>query len=318
MEDSRRLSASDLSGSAGAHNLQLSQSKGQSSAYFQQLDDNREHLLRAHKQIAELEKTVSAQQRTLDALNSPPEHAYFLERTKQDELERSLKAKTLEADALRGKLEAQQHSVDFLSLSKRSEGTLLLEIEHFKADNKRLVSLLRQTQDFKDFAELTDGGSRYIPKVKPSKKCHGDTGKEIEDWVPSEAWGIAHQFLAKFGSCGFKSVHINRLLEDMNTAWRQREKEIIRQVKSKCAREVKDHKRKIQHTPRYDQVRTNSQINRLKSDLQKARSDIRTLSSATTKAGGGPDEIKRIMKILADFQHENKVLSVENARLKKA
>ena len=50
-------------------------------------------------------------------------------------------------------------------LSRKSEGTALLQAEHYRVDNERLIKLLASTKEFKNFAEFAaDSGSsvRYL------------------------------------------------------------------------------------------------------------------------------------------------------------
>lgn len=104
---------------------------------------------------------------------------------------------------------------------KRSEGTLLLELEHLKADNERLVNLLKKTPEFRDFS-MSAGGKPSNFQIRKE-----NASKEMDDWVPSEAWRLSHDFLAKYGSGGFSQIHVNKLLDDLNKAWRKREKRVI-------------------------------------------------------------------------------------------
>jgi hypothetical protein len=58
-------------------------------------------------------------------------------------------------------------------LSRKSEGTALLNVESYKLDNQRLIKLLASTKEFKNFAEFaTDSGGnvRYLdPEKQPTK-----------------------------------------------------------------------------------------------------------------------------------------------------
>ena len=59
-------------------------------------------------------------------------------RTMQDELD---KKDALIGD-LRRELEETRRRLDEVVMTRKSEGTALLEIEHFKADNERLIQML--------------------------------------------------------------------------------------------------------------------------------------------------------------------------------
>lgn len=59
-------------------------------------------------------------------------------------------------------------------MTRMSEGTALLEIDHFKADNERLVQMLSQTKEFQNFGKLaldsiTDGFSGGIRYLNPDR-----------------------------------------------------------------------------------------------------------------------------------------------------
>ena len=62
----------------------------------------------------------------------------------------------------------------------------MVELEHYKADNSRLVSLLKSTQEFKSFSEYAEAseGIRYLPRTNKTVTKGND---ECDDWVPSDA-----------------------------------------------------------------------------------------------------------------------------------
>ena len=184
-------------------------------------------------------------------------------------------------------LEQTIKKLDHSHLTKRNEGTLLVEIEHYKADNARLVTLLKSTAEFSSFAEFAEAseGIRYLPR---SAKGKIDSEKETDDWVPSQAFKTVKDFLAKYGEKGFKSVQINQLLEELNAIWRRREKNLMSQVRSKCNRELEKLRRQVSHAPCYDQVVSGEKIERLKEDLKRANSDLRNVASCSVRAVARP------------------------------
>lgn len=70
-------------------------------------------------------------------------------------------------------ISALKKKIDALYVKKQNEGTLLLEIEHLKDDNIRLLQMLKTTDQFADFNYLghtSTGGIRYIrPCDEPEK-----------------------------------------------------------------------------------------------------------------------------------------------------
>lgn len=96
----------------------------------------------------------------------------------------------------------------------------MLQNEHYKLDNERLIKLLGATDQFSNFAELaTDSGSNIrcldnkrvqavkakpasaVSKKKNEKKLNDfKAGEEFEEWIPEEAFKIAHNFRNKCAS----------------------------------------------------------------------------------------------------------------------
>jgi hypothetical protein len=57
-------------------------------------------------------------------------------------------------EELKRELEETRRQLDTVVMTRKSEGTALLEIEHYKADNERLVSMLATTKEFSAFGKL--------------------------------------------------------------------------------------------------------------------------------------------------------------------
>lgn len=76
---------------------------------------------------------------------------------------------------LQKELEEQRRKFDSVVMTRKSEGTALLEIEHYKADNERLVQMLAQTKEFAAFGKLaldtSENTIRYMnPGASDSKR----------------------------------------------------------------------------------------------------------------------------------------------------
>lgn len=91
--------------------------------------------------------------------------------------------------------------MDEAVLNRKAEGTAILQCEHYKADNARLVKLLANTKEFANFGEFaTDSGTavRYLDPERQPSTCHFPKyesklksfkpGEEMEDWIPEEAF----------------------------------------------------------------------------------------------------------------------------------
>lgn len=105
-----------------------------------------------------------------------------------------------------------ERKLDEMYVNRKSEAGLLLEIEHLKDDNVRLLSMLKSTEEYRDFAYLAEdssGGIRYIDPEKFKakgglmKKCEEKARKSKdpvndENWVPISAYHCAYEFSNKY------------------------------------------------------------------------------------------------------------------------
>jgi hypothetical protein len=240
-------------------------------------------LSRRDNEIKELKEQVKTRDKALESTST----SHFIEQTRVRDLQSQLASLETELKLLREKARQGERDIDKLYLDKKSEGTVMLEVEHYRADNARLIQLLKQTDEFKDFAEYAEDskGMRYLPlgnapppKIKkPCTTCKA--ANEVEEWVPAEAFHIAHNFAAKYGNSGFTQAQINKLLSQINAIWRQREKNQVSRFRSKCLTEVRDLRRQLAMQKSYDHTVGENEIKRLRGDLRKAHENVRTASS---------------------------------------
>lgn len=72
----------------------------------------------------------------------------------------------------------------------------MLELECYKADNDRLIKLLNETKEYKEFSNFAQdnkGSVRYLAGEKKHGKGKVE-GEEEENWIPQEAFKIAHNY----------------------------------------------------------------------------------------------------------------------------
>lgn len=229
-------------------------------------------------QIADLKNLLKKRDSMIDSMKK---HTY-LEEQKLNIITSSAIENKEKVDKFKSHLEKTQKSLDSNNYAKRNEETLMIELEHYKADNARLISLLKSTEEFSafsDFAEASEG-IRYMQR---GNKVKVQAEEECDDWIPQESWKMVKDFLARYGEKGFKSAQINRLLEDLNSVWRRREKNLMSQVRSKCNKEIEVVRRQIGSTPKFEHAIAKNKIDRLRGDLKKAQEDIRTVSSTSVR-----------------------------------
>jgi len=141
---------------------------------------------------------------------------------------------------LKSEIQDLKQQLAEVQAARKSEGTALLEVEHIRADNDRLVKLLQKTKEYKGFgkyAEDNSGSVRYMPTTKRNKcslkSCKANTlienvdpNIEEENWIPQEAFDVAYKFKSQ-NNGELSDVLINKLLQTLNIVWRERERKQI-------------------------------------------------------------------------------------------
>lgn len=124
--------------------------------------------------------------------------------------------------------------MDAAVLNRKSEGTALLQAEHYRQDHERLVKLLASTEEFKNFGEyaVDSGGVRYLDPERQPTTCHFPKyesklkglkeSEEMEDWIPEDAFRVAHDFRNKCAGQVSPAL-MNQFLKDLNKIWKARE-----------------------------------------------------------------------------------------------
>ena len=167
-------------------------------------------------------------------------------------------------------------------------------MEAYRAENARLLSLLAKTPEYRNFAEFaidSGAGVRYMNATNPSEKAPSPNqtqsrqkpcqitysadptenldGENGDEWIPEEAFRVAHDFRARSAATISKNL-MNTLLSDLNKIWRAREKKQISRIKSEATREVSYLRREVAFKKPYDQVMHEQEVKRLKAELKDA------------------------------------------------
>ena len=147
-----------------------------------------------------------------------------------------------------------------MTLTRKAEGTAQLQLESYREENARLLSLLAKTPQYSQFAEFamdSGAGVRYMNATNPAEKAPSPNktrqkpctityqadpneglGEENGDeWIPDEAYRVAHDFRNRCAANVSKAL-MNTLLSDLNKIWRAREKKQISRIKAEANREV--------------------------------------------------------------------------------
>ena len=210
---------------------------------------------------------------------------------------------------------------------RQSESYLILENDNLKDDITRLIKMLQNTTEYKNFADYADasGSIHYLKSV--GKFSRLDLAERFHDlnnardctkhelfvdekvlWAPQEAYRFAHEFRLKYDGRLTESL-IEHLLFELNKIWAQRERRLLMNVKSSYNGEAEYLRRKIAYTPSLELNTLQAEVKRLRKDLKNAYKDNRDLHVHRPEANPpGMQYIKGALKMANEFGcNKNKV-----------
>lgn len=287
--------------------------------------------------VDKLNQQLRAKEETIKYYTVNNEMTQRYSSTYKDELQQQKMINKKQND----KISELEKQIDSLYIQKQSEGSLLLEIEHLKDDNLRLLQMLKSTNEYKDFAYLSEtvpGGIRFLRDPNKTKKGTGSTtptvankkGKNAisnsnkaildnQNWVPSDAYTFATQFKNKY-NLDLNENLLTDLLTSLNKIWQEREKKQVNRLKSQYQSEIMSLRRKLAMKTGYDEFTAAKTISKLKKDLKQTRDDLRdniVLNNKLRTSPVGIDLVDNALKVASSFQNTKKCLENEIENLKK-
>ncbi len=144
---------------------------------------------------------------------------------------------------------------------------------------------------------------------------------EEEDWIPEEAFRVAHDFRNRCASTVSQAL-MNQLLADLNKIWRDREKKSVSRVQNNAHREIQYLRRQISFRKPYDQVVHEQDVKRLKKSLKDTQNALRENVAVIEESNHrGPLEglalVDSTVKFTNQVLEERRRLQEENEQLRK-
>ena len=75
-----------------------------------------------------------------------------------------------------------------------------MELEQLRKDNARLTEMLKNTKKYADFGNFVEDSGGQAIRVPPPSKDKKQEEEEIQQWVPQEAYTMAHAFRMQHGN----------------------------------------------------------------------------------------------------------------------
>ena len=146
-----------------------------------------------------------------------------------------LEVKAGENNRLRKQTSEMEVAMKDLYKSRKGQGSLQIELESLKADNEKLLSLIRDTAEYADFEDqdilksaatkTLKGYAGLVENSQSTKKARGAsadaTKSKVEnDWIPTEAVRAILKIREKFNS-KMTETAISQILYELNLIWRK-------------------------------------------------------------------------------------------------
>ena len=164
-------------------------------------------------------------------------------------------------------------------------------------------------------------------REKKLEKCHSYGKKpknefkdEVEDWIPEEAFKVAHDFRNRCAGSVSQAM-MNQMLQDLNRIWRSREKKSLARAQTQANREIQFLRRQISFRKPYDEVIHEQEVKKLKKQVKDTmgalRENVATIAESNHK---GPLEgltlVDSTVKFTNQVLQEKRRLQEENENLK--
>lgn len=271
---------------------------------------------------AQLEAKDEEIRKYVRVLNSPKEDREdkFVEeeqaRFRMEEVYNQMEFKDKLVESLQDQLANARKDIDNFKRKQYSEATSLLEIEHLRSDNARLVNLLRGTKEYKDFAEYIEdsNGTVNVPAKRKgcARRCASEQNQDkFEHWVPVEAFRIAQDLKAT----PLTDDIVNKVLAELNRIWRERERKQVERVKGRYGVELANLRRQMAMRVPFTEVQANKHIAKLRAEIKALQRDAKLAAKVPTKERQKIEVVDEALKMAGSLQRQNADFSERNAAL---
>ena len=228
-------------------------------------NDQREMLEKSRHKVLEYQNEIDMREQDIQKLTKEAEHKdddikmYELRLKQMNErmldIEEELELKSGENNRLRNQVADLEKSVQDLYGSRKGEGSIHVELNNMKADNEKLIQLLKSTSEYQDLDNVEImrkakylGGANVgslcgtfgieTNKAKSRKKKDADAN----EWIPTEAVKKIKEIQTTFDG-KMTETCVSQLLYEFNVIWRNIMRKENDAIKRKFTLQVQDLRR---------------------------------------------------------------------------
>lgn len=263
-----------------------------------------------------------------------------LERTK--DIEDELEMKDGENNRLRRQCADTESAMQDLYKSRKGPGSLTIEIDSLKADNERLISLLRRTSEYSDFddAQIVKAANSLTMKgvagvqdsLAANRRTRGVSadackpkGGKSNDWIPTEAVRAVLKIKDHFEG-KMTETAVSQILYELNTIWRNLMRAETDAIKRRMGAQIQDLRRQVVTKQAFDKGELLAEITRTKKQLSFTSKQLQTKKRPQAAPGkentrgssdqAGVEELERSIRMVETIGIQKRALEGENEELR--
>jgi hypothetical protein len=278
------------------------------------VEDYQEELFRKENELTDLKNTIDNKNSSLASVKVAQD--YFQEESKRGLKSANSKEKVIKE--LEGEIRQLENQIDNLYIDRRVEGTALLELEHLRADNERLIGLLKENEKTKAFAEFFEdsGGAIGLPSEFTYGKMSNKKGIK-QNWIPQGAYKLAQDTLHKNKGL-LNEPKINALIAGLNQIWKERLRKQVTRIKQNYMTEIAKERKERTNGNHFSEEEAKKAISRLKTDVNCAYKELKDNKAIKEKEESPvKNKLKRSdVRLSNTLNGERRKLRNENAWLR--
>ena len=254
-----------------------------------------------------------------------------MQKERLEEIDVELELKSGENNRLRKQVADLEAAMQDLYCSRKGNGSLQIELDSLKADNEKLLELLKETTEYADLdadqivraaqnkvvQSLTTAGS--LKSGKSDGKSASSKGKKDNDWIPTQAVRAINKIRDDF-SGKMTETCVSQILYELNSIWRQIMRKENEAIKKRLTAQIQDLRRQVVTKNAFDKGELMQEISRTKKELAFAHKTIHNkkaqADSSVNHSVTNQDEIHQSMRLVETIGIQKKVLEDENEELK--
>mmetsp|Transcript_10219 Transcript_10219/g.17209 ORF Transcript_10219/g.17209 Transcript_10219/m.17209 type:complete len:232 (-) Transcript_10219:130-825(-) len=206
-------------------------------------NDQREMFEKSKLKMEQYQNEIDLREQDIQKLKKENEHKnddikmYELRLKQMNErmqdIEEELELKSGENNRLRNQVADLEKSVMDLYGSRKGEGSIHVELNNMKADNEKLIQLLRETSEYQDLNDIEImKKARYLSQqsignicdtfgieTNKAKSVRNRKDKDANEWIPTEAVKKIKELQTTFDG-KMNETCVSQILYEFNIIWR--------------------------------------------------------------------------------------------------